>query len=1393
MTMRPKTVRRLILLLAIVLLIGGAVIAFLAVSQNKLKTELAQARVDGMAAFEKGDYEVALRKLSRYLGKSKTDDADALFAYGTSRFNVIEPDRKEVPESKGIFLRYLELRPGDAKGEKSLLKVYITGGYDTETIALADQILLRDPNDVEAMKAKVMALSRLRRFDQAISVAYKLNELNPLDMESQIYTYTLMWNLHRPKEEFVRRAESARERHPNDPRFELLEGWAYRLAGDPQAARRWATEASKKKSPDDTFVKYLAALFDDLEMYNEAQRVLAKAVEESNDPMILLILVQRMWQDARYAEVVDRLKNLDPSNKDINANLLAYKALALYQLGRPTEAKVIVDALANRRNDRFATCWTTAIKAKFETPNADPREQVTQFQAALRSDRANPVVLYMLAESYATLGEYELAIQNWKACAESSKSWARPHVMIARMLVATGRSDQALKEASDALDRAPNQSGAVISYLIARFGRLTDVNDGQDSYQDLLEDVEVLRKAIPDEPETLPIYVTLLSKVNPPRKADAIKVVSTALASAQPLTQETLLRLAAISSSDKLGLEQQILEQAERKYGLTPQIAVARAMMMVNQGQQDAALKYLQGVAAAAKSDQMQWELVVAQFRESIRDAGTLDSWIALGNKYPKEMAVQTSILRSMYRQSNRDFWASTIDRVHGLTGDEGLLWKTERARWLLSGDASTRKKDSADAAIMLSEIVRATPQLAEPRRLWAISLENVGNITMAIEQLKAAVNLKPGDPTLVMELVRLLQQDGKNEDARAYLDRLSNNSDLNLDGRKQIATLLAAQGKTQDAIDLLEKSTVPAGVDWARDLLLAELYRRGGRSQDASTMYLQLLDSPSLSVAVIQSASDFYAQQGQIDQAKKFIAKLPEMNMQPGGPEVMAGSFYERIGEMKTAQEQFAAAVKANTKDPRTWQILAGYFIRRGNYDEAIKTTTAGKQSVGEDKNLDALAAAARTFSGGVNGTDLLPLVESLSRNPQNEAVLATFTLVNEARKKKTPLDEVVIELRKLADQYPQSLQVQTLMIQAYLQQSRVDRALTIATRAMQTFPTDAEPARLLTSVYANGGRWGEMLIAARQWRERSLESPLPADLVIVEALLKMNNPGEALNTLAPYVESAKANPQGSAQVLQAYARGLIAANRSAEASAILQPLARKEIPWRKMWLELASTDQQTAASATEWIDQIAPLVGPAPEEQFVLALARYNVGRRFDDEASMKSAWEILKKLSEAPDVKPSVWLMLAAADQRLGNLAQAEVEYRKALDMDVNSAEAMNNLAYLLLLRGDRLNEASELAKKAISLSPNQPTFYDTLARIHARMGNREEAIKAFTGALNIDPNNLEALIGLADVQAQAGKIEPAKTTLDQIDRVLRVVGDPPPALRAQLQQVRSAVRR
>ena len=101
-----------------------------------------------------------------------------------------------------------------------------------------------------------------------------------------------------------------------------------------------------------------------------------------------------------------------------------------------------------------------------------------------------------------------------------------------------------------------------------------------------------------------------------------------------------------------------------------------------------------------------------------------------------------------------------------------------------------------------------------------------------------------------------------------------------------------------------------------------------------------------------------------------------------------------------------------------------------------------------------------------------------------------------------------------------------------------------------------------------------------------------------------------------------------------------------------------------------------------------------------------------------------------------------ILANAQARLNKTEDAIANFKKAIALDPNYAEAHNNYGGLLLKIG-KPDEAMVEVRKALKIIPGLPLAHHNLGAIFARLGQRDEAIKRWKKALSLQPKAPETL--------------------------------------------------
>jgi Flp pilus assembly protein TadD len=88
------------------------------------------------------------------------------------------------------------------------------------------------------------------------------------------------------------------------------------------------------------------------------------------------------------------------------------------------------------------------------------------------------------------------------------------------------------------------------------------------------------------------------------------------------------------------------------------------------------------------------------------------------------------------------------------------------------------------------------------------------------------------------------------------------------------------------------------------------------------------------------------------------------------------------------------------------------------------------------------------------------------------------------------------------------------------------------------------------------------------------------------------------------------------------------------------------------------------------------------------------------------------------DGENIKVRLWLGII--QEMRGEHSAALEQFRKVVQADPSDAQAMNNLAYLLLEYGKEPAEALKYAQRAVELAPDKPLYADTLGWVLYQKG-------------------------------------------------------------------------
>ena len=208
-----------------------------------------------------------------------------------------------------------------------------------------------------------------------------------------------------------------------------------------------------------------------------------------------------------------------------------------------------------------------------------------------------------------------------------------------------------------------------------------------------------------------------------------------------------------------------------------------------------------------------------------------------------------------------------------------------------------------------------------------------------------------------------------------------------------------------------------------------------------------------------------------------------------------------------------------------------------------------------------------------------------------------------------------------------------------------------------------------------------------------------------------------------------------------------------------------------------LTQTPYQTAQSALEKYDQEQNLHGSI--EYFNRAI---ELDPRYADAyAKLGEAYLLLYRLTnraehialaaknavkarELDDTRPSVWITLGMIDAQRGAFADAERNFRSAIDRGPGSSLAYRELGRVQMSHG-QMGQAEASYRKAIELDPERWPNYNALGGFLSRSKRPAEAEQAFLLATSKAPDNARVWSNLGAQYYLQGRFDEAEKALER----------------------------
>jgi tetratricopeptide (TPR) repeat protein len=462
-----------------------------------------------------------------------------------------------------------------------------------------------------------------------------------------------------------------------------------------------------------------------------------------------------------------------------------------------------------------------------------------------------------------------------------------------------------------------------------------------------------------------------------------------------------------------------------------------------------------------------------------------------------------------------------------------------------------------------------------------------------------------------------------------------------------------------------------------------------------------------------------------------------------------LAGSMLDQKEEYANAILEYQDALKYK-QDPAIYHAISKDYSILGKHDLAISNA---KEAVRlDDRNVKYRQALAEIYlnasnlEGAVSEYEQIVRIDSTDRTTQMnlarlyqihtpdkavamyETVLSRFGPQSDALVQLVQIyasrgenAKAIGALTQLAELEPTNLEVRKALGDIYIRQDSVDAAIALYRDLAELRPDDLEVRAGLTHSYLLKQDYAK---AAAEF-----ESVFKGgDSLTADAQIRFGQIFVAFvqedSAVVPYAqklfETVRDRFPGDWRPY--WFLGALASQTGKDSAALVYFGKVKELAeWNPDgWIGVASV-YYDAGKFPEAIDVLTEAKKYVPDEfrlYFLLGISCQRAGRRVDAASALERAVQIEEKNVDALSA-------LALVYDELGQRAESDSIYERALRIDPDNHLLLNNYGYSLAERGVQLDRAMKMAEQAVKQQPENQSYLDTYGWILFMMGKYSEA--------------------------------------------------------------------
>jgi tetratricopeptide (TPR) repeat protein len=423
----------------------------------------------------------------------------------------------------------------------------------------------------------------------------------------------------------------------------------------------------------------------------------------------------------------------------------------------------------------------------------------------------------------------------------------------------------------------------------------------------------------------------------------------------------------------------------------------------------------------------------------------------------------------------------------------------------------------------------------------------------------------------------------------------------------------------------------------------------------------------------------------------------------------------YYRLNNLQDALMYAMEAEKMEGKNFYFLSHLATIQIDMRMLDAAEKTYKQILSKIGGDEityfSLAALYIEMNEYKKAIQTYDRMEKELGLNQNVIRQKQILYLQMQD--------IESALNEGKKLILEFPDVIEFRLAQIELLLNQERYADAELILegiTKEQKDFP--AQVYLMLAQIYHNQDK-AEKEVESLKKAFQSKEIPLDSKLNLLMGLYQSANSTSNQNTekgqktiemsteLAQTLTEIHPQEPSSFGVLGDF---LLKQTKYTEAFEAYKNALKIDPNNYSLWerttqLALESKNYEYAISTSEDALEYFP---NQPNLWFLNGIAYMSSAKNEQAIASLEQGKRLV---FNNPELLSQFESQLGDIYYKNKDLQKADAAYEKALKQNPNNAHALNNYAYYLSLREEKLERAAELGERLVKLYPNNPTYLDT----------------------------------------------------------------------------------